>query len=105
MNIDEKIKIYDKDSIEYFKECKYKKVIMNGVFDDLQELKLKLIALYNEKILYLDYFASEAKYHGWDVNSQEFKNMVNLIDDIKTMFLKIYILTEIGTGQKIYIDK
>ena len=95
------IKIYDKEVKDFANACKYKKATMAGVCKALEKLRDDLVELYNTRVLWLNYFKADAPYMGWDPNSPEYKNMVNLTKDIKTMFLKAYVLTEKGLGNDI----
>ena len=95
------ITIYDKDVKDFANACKYQKATMDGVYKDLEKLREDLVELYDKRIFWLDYFKADAPYMGWDPNSPEYQNMVNLTKDIRTMFLKAYVLTEKGLGNDI----
>lgn len=95
------ITIYDKEVKDFANAYKYQKATMDGVYKDLEKLREDLVELYYNRLFWLDYFKADAPYMGWDPNSPEYKNMVNLTKDIKTMFLKAYVLTEKGLGNNI----
>lgn len=95
------ITIYDKEVKDFANACKYQKATMSGVYKDLEKLRDGLVELYDKRVFWLDYFKADAPYMGWDPNSPEYKNMVNLTKDINTMFLKAYVLTEKGLGNDI----
>lgn len=95
------ITIDDKEVKDFANACKYKKATMAAVYKDLEKLKEDMVELYDKRLFWLDYFKSDAPYMGWDPNSTDYKNMVNLTKDIKAMFLKAYVLTEKGLGNNI----
>lgn len=101
----DRIVIYDDNIKQFIQEDKSEKVAMAGVKEDLEKLEKILLNMYAERIEYLTYFISEAGYHGWDYNTDKFKNMVHITKSIEEYFLKMYVLVEKGLGKGLILNE
>ena len=99
-----KIKIYDEDVKEWIKTLNVKKATMQGVYHDLEKLKEELLKVYDPHIFWLNYYKADAPYMGWRFDDPEYKNMMYITEEIEKLFLKMYVLTELGLGNTLLTD-
>lgn len=89
------------DLIKKYKEEKHlSKAAMQGVFNDLKNLKPLIEQLYEDKIFYLNYWESECPWHGWNWSKDDgtLQNMAEITEGISDRFEEIYALILIGLG-------
>lgn len=84
------------------KENNMQKAFMKGVIDDLTELKPIIEKLYHDKIYYLNYWASECTYFGYDWSKDDgsLKSQYEITNGITQRFREIYALIIAGLGEK-----
>lgn len=80
----------------------YKKVAMEGVYNDLIKLKPVIEDIFDKKIFYLDFWRCNCGYHGWDWTKDDgtMKNMENITKGIIYKFLEIYAMILGGLGER-----
>ena len=87
----------------YIKDNNIEKVPMLGVYADLKKLKPIIEKLYDEHIFYLSYWETDAPYHGWDLHSEQCRNMEKITDAITEKIEEIYSLILGGLGEQVGI--
>lgn len=93
---------YSKKEInDIITQSNLKPVVMEGVFNDLKELKPAIEELYDNKIFYLSYFATDAPYFGWigKEAQEKIEEMLKITDAISQKFIEIYALILAGLGE------
>lgn len=94
---------YSADKInKLIDESGCQKATMSGVYKDLQKLKPIIEQLYDKNIFYLDYWASDCIWHGWDWLSDNgtMASMHKITSDITDKFKEIYALILAGLGER-----
>jgi hypothetical protein len=97
---------YSKKDIETmmrrFKNEGAGKVALQGVYDNLLNLKTEIEKFYDAFIFYLDYWKTDAPFFGFckDTHKEAFDRTDYITREITKRFLEIYALILIGLGEE-----
>ena len=91
-----------KEINKIIEESNLQKALMKGVIDDLIKLKPIIEKLYHNEIFYLNYWASECTYFGYDWSKDDgsMKSQYEITNGITQKFREIYALILAGLGEK-----